>query len=80
MPPIGGAANYVEIKTFHGGTACVLTNTNEEVLRVVGLLTRHGVRAKPIQSMNGFRRWRRWPIQRPMADLQFRAEDRSGTE
>ena len=38
-----------------GGTACILTNTNDEALRVLGLLTRRGVRAKLIQSMDGFR-------------------------
>lgn len=43
------------IKTYRGGKACVLTNTNEEALRVLGLLTRHGIRAKLIQSMDGFR-------------------------
>ena len=43
------------LQTCGGGRACVLTNTNEEALQVLGLLTRHGVRAKLIQSMDGFR-------------------------
>ena len=43
------------LKTYRGGKACVLTNTNEEALRVVGLLARHNIRAKLIQSMDGFR-------------------------
>ena len=43
------------LKTYRGGRACVLTNTNEEALRVLGLLTRRGVRAKLIQSTDGFR-------------------------
>lgn len=43
------------MKTRSGGRKCVLTNTNEEALRVVGALTKHGVRAKLIQSMDGFR-------------------------
>lgn len=41
--------------TYCGGSACVLTSTNEEALRVLGLLTKHGIRAKLIQSMDGFR-------------------------
>lgn len=32
-----------------------MTNTNEEALRVLGLLTRRRIRAKLIQSMDGFR-------------------------
>lgn len=43
------------LETWRGGTACVLTNTNGEALRVLGLLTRHGVRARLIQSADGFR-------------------------
>lgn len=43
------------IETYHGGKACVLTNTNEEALRVLGLLLKNGVRAKLIQSTDGFR-------------------------
>ena len=39
-------------RTYHGGSACVLTNTNDEALRVAGLLTRRGIRAKLIQSMD----------------------------
>lgn len=38
-----------------GGSVAVLTNTNEEALRVVGLLARHKIRAKLIQSIEGFR-------------------------
>ncbi|MCD7755421.1 MAG: RecQ family ATP-dependent DNA helicase [Firmicutes bacterium] len=37
------------------GKRCVLTNTNEEALRVLGLLQKSGVRSKLIQSMGGFR-------------------------
>ncbi|BDF70110.1 hypothetical protein CE91St41_26630 [Oscillospiraceae bacterium] len=37
------------------GTACVLTSKNEEALRVLCLLTQHGLRAKLIQSNDGFR-------------------------
>ncbi len=36
------------------GSVCILTNTNDEALRVVGLLKRKGVRAKLIQSNDGF--------------------------
>jgi len=36
------------------GTVCILTNTNDEALRVVGLLKKKGVRAKLIQSNDGF--------------------------
>ena len=41
--------------TYHGGTACVLTGTNDEALRVMGLLTKRGLRARLIQSNHGFR-------------------------
>lgn len=37
------------------GKICVLTNTNEEALRVVGLLHKHKRRAQLIRSMDGFR-------------------------
>ena len=43
------------IERYHGGKACVLTGTNEEALRVLGLLLKNGARAKLIQSMDGFR-------------------------
>lgn len=43
------------VKTYHGGSACVLTNTNEEAFRVLSLLTRRGIRGKLVQSMDGFR-------------------------
>lgn len=36
------------------GKICVLTNTNEEALRVVGLLNKHRRRAQLIRSVNGF--------------------------
>ncbi len=36
------------------GRICVLTNTNDEALRVVGLLTKNKKRAKLIQSIDGF--------------------------
>lgn len=43
------------MKTYQSGTACVLTYTNDEALRVLGLLVKNGIRAKLIQSMDGFR-------------------------
>lgn len=47
-------ANHV-IDTYDGsGTACVLTATNEETLRIAGLLQKKGQRAKLIQSNDGF--------------------------
>ncbi len=36
------------------GSVCILTTTNDEALRVVGLLKKKGVRAKLIQSNDGF--------------------------
>ncbi len=39
---------------FKGGTAGVLTNTNDEALRITGLLIREGLRARLIQSNEGF--------------------------
>lgn len=43
------------ISSGHDGKVCVLTNTNEEALRVLGLLNMHRIRAKLIQSNDGFR-------------------------
>ena len=37
------------------GKTCVLTNTNEEALRILGLLLKHGRKARLIQSLDGFR-------------------------
>lgn len=42
------------VETYHGGSACILTSTNEEALRVLGLLLKKGIRAKLIQSLDGF--------------------------
>lgn len=39
------------------GTTCVLTQTNEEAVIVVGLLRNRGVRSKLIQSMEGLLFW-----------------------
>jgi ATP-dependent DNA helicase RecQ len=36
------------------GTTCVLTKTNEEALKITGLLLRNGVKAKLIQTNEGF--------------------------
>ena len=36
------------------GTTCVLTKTNEEALQITGLLVKNGMRAKLIQSNDGF--------------------------
>lgn len=35
-------------------SVCILTNTNDEALRLVGLLTKNGIKAKLIQAMDGF--------------------------
>lgn len=37
------------------GKACVLTNTNDEALKILGLLNKNGKRAKLIQSLDGFK-------------------------
>lgn len=37
------------------GKTCVLTWTNDDALRILGLLLKHGQRAKLIQSLDGFR-------------------------
>lgn len=37
------------------GTACILTQTNDEAVIVVALLRRHGVNCRLLQSMDGFR-------------------------
>ncbi len=41
-------------KTYKAGKACVLTQTNEEALRVQGLMVKEGIRAKLIQSTDSF--------------------------
>lgn len=43
------------LATYRNERACVLTNKNEEAAQIVGLLTKHGIRAKLIQSTEGFR-------------------------
>lgn len=47
-------ANHVIASYDGSGTACVLTSTNEEALRVTGLLQKRGQEAKLIQSSDGF--------------------------
>lgn len=42
------------LKTKGNGTIAVLTNTNEEALKVLGLLLKQGIRAKLIQSNDEF--------------------------
>ena len=42
-------------ETYSGGRSCVLTNTNQEALTVLGLLTRYGIRAKLIQAFDSFK-------------------------
>ncbi|MDR0433912.1 MAG: RecQ family ATP-dependent DNA helicase [Gracilibacteraceae bacterium] len=41
-------------QTYKGGGACVLTATNDEALRITGLLMKNGVPARLIQSSDGF--------------------------
>ena len=43
------------LATYRNERACVLTSKNEEAARIVGLLTKQGIRAKLIQSTEGFR-------------------------
>ena len=43
------------LATYGHERACVLTNKNEEAARIVGLLNKRGIRAKLIQSTDGFR-------------------------
>ncbi|MBQ8958533.1 MAG: RecQ family ATP-dependent DNA helicase [Bacteroidales bacterium] len=42
------------LSTYQNERACVLTNTNEEAARLVGLLNKRGIKAKLIQSAEGF--------------------------
>lgn len=42
-------------RTWQGETACVLTRTNDEALQMVGALSRAGISARLIQSVDGFR-------------------------
>ena len=41
--------------TWHDGTACVLTQTNDEAAQMAGALVRAGIPAQLIQSVDGFR-------------------------
>ena len=43
------------VATYTSGRACVLTNTNDEALRIMGLLLKYGKRAKLIQSLDCFK-------------------------
>ena len=43
------------IATYQSGKSCILTGTNDEALRILGLLLKQGKRAKLIQSLDGFR-------------------------
>lgn len=43
------------LETYKSGKACVLTSTNDDSLRILGLLVKNGVRATLIQSLDGFR-------------------------
>ncbi len=43
------------IENYKEGTACVLTVTNDEALRVAFLLNKRGIRVRLIQSLDGFR-------------------------
>ena len=42
-------------RTWHGESACVLTRTNDEAVQMVGALSRAGIPAQLIQSVDGFR-------------------------
>lgn len=42
------------LKAELSGTTCVLTRTNDEALQIAGLLIKHGMKAKLIQSNEGF--------------------------
>lgn len=42
------------IERNQNGTVCVLTNTNDEALRVLGLLNKNNIPSKLIQSTDGF--------------------------
>lgn len=42
-------------RTWHSGTAAILTTTNDDALRMLGLLTKRGIPARLIQSSDGFR-------------------------
>lgn len=43
------------IANRQAGKTCVLTKTNDEALRILGLLLKHGEHARLIQSLEGFR-------------------------
>lgn len=43
------------IINYKDGKTCFLTNTNEEALKILGILNKKGKRAKLIQSLDGFR-------------------------
>lgn len=45
------------LRTHSVGTACVLTQTNEEALIITALLRRNGIHGKLIQYMDGFSFW-----------------------
>lgn len=64
------------------GTTCVLVKTNEEALQIAGLLLKHGLPAKLIQTNDGFNLYQLWEVryfleQLPLSEGVFIISDDS---
>lgn len=50
------------VATDLAGTTCVLVKTNEEALQITGLLLKHGLQARLIQTNDGFSLYNLWEV------------------
>lgn len=53
------------------GSSCVLTQTNEEAVILVGLLRKHGLNSKLLQSMDGFRFWNMAEVRMFLKEINY---------
>ncbi len=68
------------LSTALAGTTCVLTKTNEEALQVTGLLLQHGMKARLIQTNDGFNLYNLLEIRFFLSQLSAGSTDYTITE
>jgi ATP-dependent DNA helicase RecQ len=59
------------LSTWLAGTTCVLTKTNEEALQITGLLLKYGMKAKLIQTHDGFSLYNLWEVRFFLSQLNL---------
>jgi ATP-dependent DNA helicase RecQ len=59
------------LSTGLAGTTCVLTKTNEEALQITGLLLKYGMKAKLIQTHDGFSLYNLWEVRFFLSQLNL---------